>query len=106
MRSATLVMLGNLGSSLFGMVRQFVVAALGASISGPFLAASSSAQTFNDFLVNGSVNGALIPTFNDYAAPEHRDELRRIVFTVLNLVLIDHGGSHVVFLFISPWFVI
>lgn len=104
-RSATLVMLGNLSSSLMGMVRQFVVAALGAGISGPFFAASSSAQTFNDFLVNGSVNGALIPTFNDYAAPAQRDELRRIVFTVLNLVLLIMGAATLIFMFISPWFV-
>src|ERR1700686_2854078 len=38
-RSATLVMLGNLGSSVMGMVRQLVVAALGTAISGPFFAA-------------------------------------------------------------------
>ena len=104
-RSATLVMLGNLGSSLIGMVRQLVIAALGASVSGPFFAAGSSAQTFNDFLINGSVNGALIPTFNDYAAPEQREELRRIVFTVLNLVLLLMCTATIIFLFISPWFV-
>ncbi|MHB8598445.1 MAG: murein biosynthesis integral membrane protein MurJ [Ktedonobacteraceae bacterium] len=104
-RSATLVMLGNLGSSLMGMVRQLVVAALGPAISGPFFAAGSSAQTFNDFLINGSVNGALIPTFNDYAAPEQRDELRRIVFTVLNLVLLIMCTATLIFLLISPWFI-
>ena len=76
-KSATLVMLGNLGSSIMGMVRQIVVAALGTSIAGPFNSALLPAQTFNDFLVNGSVPGALIPTFNDYSAPEKRDELRR-----------------------------
>src|SRR5579859_5188875 len=69
-KSATLVMLGNLGSSVMGMVRQIVVAALGASIGGSFSSAILPAQTFNDFLVNGSVPGALIPTFNDYSAPE------------------------------------
>lgn len=104
-KSATLVMLGNLGSSLVGMVRQIVIAVLGPSISGPFLAAVSSAQTFNDFLVNGSVNGALIPTFNDYAAPEKRDELRRIVFTMVNLVLLVMFTATVIFILISPWFV-
>ncbi len=104
-RSATLVMLGNLSSSLMGMVRQLVVAALGPAISGPFFAAGSSAQTFNDFLVNGSVNGALIPTFNDYAASEQRVELRRVVFTVLNFVLLMMSTATLIFLFISPWFV-
>ncbi len=71
-KSASLVMLGNLGSSIMGMVRQIVVASLGVNIAGPFNSAILPAQTFNDFLVNGSVPGALIPTFNDYAAPEKR----------------------------------
>src|SRR5260221_3230688 len=104
-KSATLVMLGNLGSSVMGMVRQIVVAGLGSSIAGPFNSAISPAQTFNDFLINGSINGALIPTFNDYAAPEKRDELRRIVFTIVNLVFLVMLIAAVVFLFIAPWFI-
>ncbi len=104
-KSATLVMLGNLGSSVVGMVRQIVVAALGSNVAGPFISAISPAQTFNDLLINGSINGALIPTFNDYAAPEKRDELRRIVFTIVNLVLIIMFIAAIVFLFIAPWFV-
>src|SRR5436853_7710324 len=85
-KSATLVMLGNLGSSVMGMLRQIVVTGLGRTIAGPFNSALLPAQTFNDLLINGSVSGALIPTFNDYAAPEKRDELRRLVFTIVNLV--------------------
>jgi len=104
-KSATLVMLGNLGSSIMGMVRQIVVAALGSSIAGPFTSAISPAQTFNDLLINGSINGALIPTFNDYAAPEKREELRRVVFTIVNLVLIIMSVAAIIFLFIAPWFV-
>ena len=104
-KSATLVMLGNLGSSIMGMVRQIVVAALGSSVAGPFTSAISPAQTFNDLLINGSINGALIPTFNDYAAPEKRDELRRVVFTIVNLVLIIMLVAAIIFLFIAPWFV-
>ncbi len=104
-KSATLVMLGNLGSSLMGMVRQIVVAALGVNIAGPFNSALLPAQTFNDFLVNGSVPGALIPTFNDYSAPEKRDELRRLVFTIINLVILIMFIAAIVFLLISPWFV-
>ncbi len=104
-RSATLVMLGNLGSSIMGMVRQSAIAATGPLISGPFLAALSPAQKFNDFLVNGSVPGALIPTFNDYAAPEKREELRRLVFTLVNLVMIIMAVSAIAFVFIAPWFI-
>src|SRR5258707_1168124 len=104
-KSASLVMLGNLGSSIIGMVRQIVVVALGSSIAGPFNSALLPAQTFNDFLVNGSVPGALIPTFNDYSAPEKRDELRRLVFSIVNLVLLIMFVAAIIFIFISPWFV-
>src|SRR6266853_72555 len=102
-KSATLVMLGNLGSSLMGMVRQQVVASFGDKIAGPFISAISPAQTFNDFLINGSINGALIPTFNDYAAPEKREELRRIVFTIVNLILLITIVSSIAFMFFAPW---
>jgi len=104
-KSASLVMLGNLGSSGMGMVRQIVVAALGVNIAGPFNSALLPAQTFNDFLVNGSVPGALIPTFNDYSTPEKRQELRRLVFTLVNLVMMFMFVAAIIFLFISPWFV-
>ncbi len=104
-KSATLVMLGNLGSSIVGMVRQIVVVALGASVAGPFNSALLPAQTLNDFLVNGSVPGALIPTFNDYSAAEKRDELRRLVFTIVNLVLLIMFIVAIIFVFVSPWFV-
>jgi putative peptidoglycan lipid II flippase len=104
-KSATLVMLGNLGSSIMGMVRQIVVTSLGFNIAGPFNSALLPAQTFNDFLVNGSVPGALIPTFNDYSAPEKREELRRLVFTIVNLVIMIMFVAAIIFLFVSPWFV-
>ncbi len=105
-KSAGFVMLGNLGSSVMGMVRQIVVTSFGPSIAGPFNSALLPAQTFNDFLVNGSVPGALIPTFTDYAVPEKRDELRRLVFTLVNLIGIIMLVAALGFLFfVSPWFV-
>jgi putative peptidoglycan lipid II flippase len=100
-KSASLVMMGNLGSSLMGMVRQMVVAAAGKDIAAPFLAALTPAQQFYDFLINGSTSGALIPTFNDYA--DRRDELRRLVFTIVNLMLIMTVTSSLLFLFVAPW---
>jgi putative peptidoglycan lipid II flippase len=104
-KSAILVSVGNFGSSLLGMVRQIFIASTGAAVSGPFLSALSPAQKFNDFVVNGSVQGALIPTFNDYAAPEKREELRRLVFTLVNLVILIMAGSSLIFFFIAPWLV-
>lgn len=103
-KSATLVMFGNLGSSVMGMVRQLVIASFGSNIAGPFVSAISPAQTFNDFVINGHVNGALVPTFNDYAAPEKREELRRLVYTMVNLILLIMITASLTFFFIAPWF--
>lgn len=102
-KSASLVMLGNLGSSVMGMVRQIVVTSLGPAIAGPFNSAILPARTFNDFLVNGSVSGALIPTFNDYA--DKRDELRRVVFTLVNLILIVMVVAAILYTLLAPSFV-
>ncbi|QBD79399.1 hypothetical protein EPA93_26790 [Ktedonosporobacter rubrisoli] len=104
-KSATLTMLGSLGTSLMGMVRQIVIAATGDKISGSFQAAYTPAQTFNDLLATGTVSSALIPTFNDYAAPDKREELRRLVFTVVNLVIIIMLAASIIFFFIAPWFI-
>jgi putative peptidoglycan lipid II flippase len=104
-KSAALVSIGNLGSSLLGMVRQIVVSALGPPIAGPFNAALTPANNFYQLLINGSVSGALVPTFNDYAAPEKRQEMRRIVFTVVNLILLLALVASIGYALISPWFV-
>ncbi len=105
MKSASLVSVGTFFGSLLGMVRQIIVARLGSDITGPFFSALSPAQTFNDLLVNGAINGALVPTFNDYAAPEKRADFERLLFTLVNLILLIGGGAALLFLVISPWFV-
>jgi len=51
------------------------------------------------------VPGALIPTFNDYSTPERRQELRGLVFTLVNLVMMFMFVAAIIFLFISPWFI-
>jgi putative peptidoglycan lipid II flippase len=103
-RSAALVSIGNLGSSLLGMVRQIVVTSLGPTIASPFNAALTPVNNFYQLLVNGSTDGALIPVFNDYAAPEKNHEMRRVVFTVVNLILLISIVCSIGYLFISPWF--
>ncbi|MDQ2906165.1 MAG: hypothetical protein M3Y81_21810 [Chloroflexota bacterium] len=105
MKSASLVSVGTFFGSLLGMVRQIIVARLGSDITGPFFSALSPAQTFNDLLVNGAINGALVPTFNDYAAPEKRADFERLLFTLVNLILLIGAGAALLFLVISPWFV-
>ncbi|MHB8600645.1 MAG: lipid II flippase MurJ [Ktedonobacteraceae bacterium] len=55
--------------------------------------------------MDGSTEGALIPVFNDYASSENRHEMRRVVFTVVNLILIIAVIASLSYLLISPWFV-
>ncbi|HET8911937.1 MAG TPA: lipid II flippase MurJ [Ktedonobacteraceae bacterium] len=104
-KSASLVMVGNLGSSILGMVRQITITALGTNLAGPFASALVPQQTFLDLLANGTVSGALIPTFTDYATPEKREELRRIVFSIVNFMILLMAAVALIFLIIAPWFV-
>jgi putative peptidoglycan lipid II flippase len=87
-KAATFIMLGNLLSSLLGLVRLQVIAGLfgRSSEADAFYAALKIPQQFYDLLVGGAISGALIPTFVDYSAPDKRRELRRIFSSVLTLV--------------------
>ncbi|MGH2478670.1 MAG: murein biosynthesis integral membrane protein MurJ, partial [Ktedonobacteraceae bacterium] len=104
-KSAGLVSLGNFGSSVLGMLRQVALSRLGSLYAGPFIAALTPANNFYQLLVNGAVSGALIPAFNDYSASEKRNELRRIVFTLVNLVLLITVIAAIGYTLISPWFI-
>jgi len=105
-KSALLVSVGNLGSSVLGMVRQILtVVLLGKNIAGSFSAALVPINNFYQLLVNGSTDGALIPVFNDYAAPDKRHEMRRVVFTVVNLILIIAVISSILYALFAPWFI-
>src|SRR2546421_2276693 len=50
--SATLVTLGNLGSSVMGMIRQIVGTGSRRTLAGPVNSALSPAQTFHAFLLS------------------------------------------------------
>ncbi len=101
--SASIIMVGQLLSSLLGMVRIETLNVLfyGAA-SGAFVIALRPVQQLNDLLVGGSVSGALIPTFVDYGEQEKRRELSRIYSTVINLVLLAMAGAIVVLLVAAP----
>ncbi|GHO80917.1 putative lipid II flippase MurJ [Ktedonobacter sp. SOSP1-85] len=104
-KSATVVMLGNLGSSVLGQLRQSVLAGLGTAVTGPFATALTPLQTFLDLLANGTVSGALIPTFTDYADEESHQELRRVVYSLVNLLILISLFVNALFIFVAPWFV-
>ncbi len=91
--SASFIMVGNLLSSLLGMVRLQVLGGLFGlgTETDAFFAALRIPQQFFDLLVGGAISGALIPTFVDYSAPEKRRELWRVFSTILTLVALLTG---------------
>jgi len=80
-------MLGNILSRLLGLVRMQVIAALfGTKIATDvFVVASTVPTMVYDLLVSGAISAALIPVFTDYADKRDREELGRIVGTVLSV---------------------
>jgi len=87
--SAGIIAIGQFLSSLLGFVRtQALNAFFWGSASGAFLLALRPVQQISDLVIQGSVSGALIPTYVEYAQAERRSELQHIYSTVANLVLI------------------
>jgi putative peptidoglycan lipid II flippase len=102
--AATFIMIGNLLSSLLGMVRLQVISGLfgqGAETDA-FFAALKIPQQFFDLLVGGAISGALIPTFVDYGAPDKRRELWRVFSTILNLVAIVTAAVTAILILLAP----
>lgn len=87
--SAGIIGVGQLLGSILGFVRSEVLNALFFGVpSGAFVLALRPVQQISDLVIQGSVSGALIPTFVDYAEEARREELRRVYSTIANLVLI------------------
>lgn len=103
-RSAGIIMVGTMLSSIMGMVRIETINILfyGAA-SGAFIIALRPIQQVSDLLVGGSVSGALIPTFVDYSAPEKRAELRRVYSTIATLALLVMAIAAAILYFAAPW---
>jgi len=80
-QAAGLISLGNIASRVLGLVREMVKSGLFGA--GPAVSALNAAvrvpTTMYDLLVGGMISSALVPVFSDYASPEHRAELWRLV---------------------------
>ena len=103
-KAATFIMIGNLLSSLLGMVRLQVISGLfgQGNETDAFYAALKIPQQFYDLLVGGAISGALIPTFVDYSAPEKRRQLRRIFSTILSLVALITAVVALLLMLLAP----
>lgn len=92
--AALIITAGNLLSRVFGLVREQLAAyffGTGDAVR-PFALADSMLTILYDLLISGMVAAALVPVLSEYAAPARRQELRRIVGTLLTLALIVLGG--------------
>jgi putative peptidoglycan lipid II flippase len=105
-KSATLITLGNLVGSVLGMIRLlFLNILFYGRASGAFTVSLRPVQQVNDLIIGGSVGGALIPTFVDYASEERREDLQRIYCTVANLVAILMIVGCIAIVLGAPYFV-
>lgn len=88
-RAAAIVGMGNVVSRLLGMAREIVKADLFGATGqvSAFEVAAIVPTMLYDLIVGGLVSSALVPVFSDYAAPERRDELWRLVSTLVGLVV-------------------
>src|SRR5713226_9998122 len=84
-RSASIIALGNIASRLLGLVRDRVKGYYFGS-TGAVSAYESAViipVTIYDLLIGGLVSSALVPVFSDYLARGRREELWRLVGTLL-----------------------
>ncbi len=102
--AALIITVGNLLSRLFGLVREQLAAhyfGTGDAVA-PFALADSMLTILYDLLISGMVAAALVPVLSEYAAPERRAELRKIVGTLLTLALLVLGGVTVLLVIFAP----
>ncbi|HLJ79856.1 MAG TPA: lipid II flippase MurJ [Ktedonobacterales bacterium] len=104
--SAGIIAVGQLLSSIMGFVRAEVLNIFFFGVaSGAFVIALRPIQQVSDLIVQGSVSGALIPTFVDYSEEARREDLRRVYSTIANLVLIVMTVAVAAIFFAAPAFV-
>jgi len=87
---ATIVSIGNVLSRIMGLVREMTIADIfGASGAvSAFQAAIQVPLNLYELLIGGMVSSALIPTLSEYAAPERRQELGKLVGILFSLALL------------------
>jgi putative peptidoglycan lipid II flippase len=89
-QAAGIIALGNVASRVLGVLREVVKAGLfGATgLVGALEVATRVPTLIFDLLVGGMVNSALVPVLSDYAAPEKRADLWRLLSVLLSLATV------------------
>jgi putative peptidoglycan lipid II flippase len=87
-QAAGIIAIGNVVSRVLGLVREIVKADLfgaGGNVSA-LDTAMALPRIMYALVVGGMINSALIPVLSDYAAPERRGELWRLLSILLGIV--------------------
>jgi putative peptidoglycan lipid II flippase len=93
-RAAALISAGNVASRVLGLVREMVKSyyfGAGGAVSA-FDVASQVPTMLYDLLAGGMLSSALVPVFSDYARPERREELWRLMNVLLSLLALFLGA--------------
>lgn len=88
--AAAMIMVGNLASRIFGLVREIAIQArfgVGNEVS-LFTILSAVPTQLYDFLVGGLVSAALVPVLSDYVDSDDEASLWQLISTVLTLLLL------------------
>ena len=89
-RAAGVIALGNVTSRVLGLARETVKSHLfGATWRVDAFQVSAVVPTqLYELLIGGMISSALVPVFSEYAAPDKREELGRLVGTLFTLAAI------------------
>ncbi len=93
-RSAGILAVGNILSRVLGLAREMLIAAFFGA-TGPvsaFTVASMVPTMLYDFLVGGMLSAALVPVLSQYARPDRRLELVRLVGALVSLLAVTLAG--------------
>lgn len=93
-RSAALLSIGNIASRVLGLLREMVINAIfgPSGLVSAFTVAGFVPTMLYDFLIGGMLSAALVPVLSDYARPERRAELTRLVGALISLLAVTLAG--------------
>ncbi len=103
-QAAGIIAVGNVASRVLGLLREIVKADLfgaGGNVSA-LDTAMALPKIIYALVIGGMINSALIPVFSDYAAPERREELWRLLSLLLVIVTVAVCGFVLVGEILTP----
>jgi putative peptidoglycan lipid II flippase len=107
-RAAGVLMLGVVLSRVLGLAREQVTSYFWGTTDAvaAFTIADNVHTMLFDLVVSGMLQAALVPVLSAYAAPEKREEFRRIVGALLVWVVLVVGAAVAVVAVAAPWVVL